>query len=238
MRWASVLLPVFLLIINEASAEDFPSDLAHVTSRAQEEVLDGQSLGAAAQGSARLLMPLAIDLIKDFEKWKANPYNDASRYCTIGYGHLIAKTACANLAAELTQFTPPLAMTAGLKLLDEDTKIARLAVQSLVHVPLSDEQFGALSSFVFNVGSQSFAGSKMVKFLNNSEYEAALKEFPKWVKSKNQILDGLITRRACESALFKGDLPANKAFNRDDCGSLGAAPRVEDLIDIDVGEKQ
>jgi lysozyme len=171
-------------------------------------------------------MPLAVDLIKDFEKWKPLPYNDAHIYCTIGYGHLIVKKPCASSGEELKQFSRPLDLVIGLKLLDKDTGIARLSVQRLVFVALSDEQFGALTSFVFNVGSQNFATSKLRKYINNQEFEGAVHEFGKWIKSGDQILDGLITRRACEASLFKGILSYGNdgKFHRDDCESLGAAP--------------
>lgn len=222
-------------------AQDFPTDPSHITSRSQEEVLEGQqSLGAAPSGNAPLLMALALDVIKDFEQWRQYAYNDASNYCTIGYGHLIAKKSCANCSFELKKFTQPLAFSDGNTLIDKDTTIARVNVKNLVHTQLSDEQFGALTSFVFNVGTQNFATSTMLKYLNNSEYEGALKEFPKWIKSKGVPLDGLVTRRACEALLFAGELSyrADHKFYRDDCATLGAAPSAETLIDIDIGEKR
>ena len=76
-------------------------------------------------------MALALDLIKEFEAWRPQAYNDASLFCTIGYGHLIAKKPCAGSAAELQQFDQPLSLEAGLAQLDLDTAIARLAISGL-----------------------------------------------------------------------------------------------------------
>ena len=215
----------------------FPVRPDHVTSGIQVETLDNPSLGAAGT-AARDLAPLPLNLIKDFESWVPNAYNDASMYCTIGYGHLIAKKACANSSKELVGYVRPMPMQAGLDLLDKDTRAARIAVQNLVHRPLSDEQFGAVVSFVFNIGAANFSSSTMLLYLNNGEFEGAARQFPKWVKSKGVVLNGLITRRACEAALFSAKLPAHPygAFLRADCASSGAAPSVDELIDIGIGE--
>ena len=215
----------------------FPVMPDHVTSGIQVEALDNASLGAAGI-AARDLAPLPLNLIKDFESWVPDAYNDASMFCTIGYGHLIAKKACAISSKELAAYLRPMPMQAGLDLLDKDTKAARIAVQNLVHRPLSDEQFGAVVSFVFNVGAANFSSSTMLLYLNNGEYDGAARQFPKWVKSKGVVLNGLVTRRACEAALFSAKLPShpNGEFMRADCASNGAAPSVDELIDIGVGE--
>ena len=238
MMWRETTFALVLLAGAPAFGEDFPSDPTHVTSLAQVEAQEGTSLGAAGL-RPRALMPLALDLIKDFEQWRPDAYNDASTYCTIGYGHLIAKKPCSESSDELDKFTRPLTETAGLDLLTKDTVIVRLDIQTLVRAQLSDEEFGALTSFVFNVGAGNFSTSKMLKYINNNENDGAAKELPKWIKSKGQILEGLVIRRACEASLFKAQLaygPDHK-FHRDDCGSLGAAPSTESLIDITIGEK-
>jgi lysozyme len=238
--WLLTCLALVGLALSPAAAQDFPTDPNHLTSVAQEELLDGTSLGTAPSGPPRLLMALALDLIKDFEMWVPHAYNDASIYCTIGYGHLIARKPCSYSTVELIAFIQPLDKRVGLNLLEKDTTATRFAVQNLVHVPLSDEQFGALTSFVFNVGSQHFATSTMRRYINNSEFDSVPKEFSKWIKSGGKIYNGLIARRACEASLFNGNLaygPDHK-FHREDCESIGAAPSAESLIDIDVGEKQ
>jgi lysozyme len=233
----SIIFALSLFVATSAFSEDFPSDPTHVTSLSQVEALEGTSLGAAGV-EPRVLLPLALDLIKDFEKWRPNAYNDASNYCTIGYGHLVAKKSCSESADELSKFKRPLTETDGLALLTKDTTVARLDVQALVHTQQSDEEFGALTSFVFNIGGGNFSTSRMLKYLNNGD-DGALKEFPKWIKSKGQVLEGLIIRRACEASLFKAQLSygLDHKFHRDDCGSLGAAPGSETLIDVTIGEK-
>jgi lysozyme len=155
-----VLASVFLACVAISTpclAGDFPVISDHVTSKIQLETIESDSLGVAGS-PARSLIPIAFDLIKYFESWIPMPYNDASMFCTIGYGHLIDKFPCSQCGAKLSKFNPPppLNIDTGNHLLDQDTSKARLAIQNSVHVLLSDEQFGALTSLVFNIGGENF----------------------------------------------------------------------------------
>jgi lysozyme len=221
----------------EVRNSKFPVDANHVTSLSQLDDLKNGSLGIAG-ADARALMPFALELIKDFESWKANAYEDASGYCTIGYGHLIALQGCEQSEALLRKFNQPLDKYKGLEILTYDTVRARLAVQSLVEKPLTDAQFGALVSFVFNVGTDNFRRSTLLKYLNNAEYDGAATQFRRYIKSKGKVLPGLQARRNCEAALFLGQIPSSprSAFNRMECSSLGAAASEDSLVDIEKGE--
>ena len=233
-----VVFSCVILAAYPVRSEEFSSDPSHITSLSQVEALEGQGLSAAEAASARALMALALDEIKDFEKWVPHYYNDASNYCTIGYGHLMARSSCGSLSATQLKYPQPISLEEGLKLLDLDTGTARLSIQTHVTQPLNDEQFGALSSFVFNVGAAGFAGSTLLKAINNGDYDIAAAQFGRWVVSKGTVLDGLVTRRQCEAALFKGTLKyrSNGKFYREDCSALGAAPVTEALVDISTGE--
>lgn len=92
-----------------------------------------------------------------------------------------------------------------LELLQQDTLIAQRAVQRLVHVPVSQDQFDVLVSFTFNVGQSNLASSTLLKYLNAGQCHAAAQEFLKWIKAKGRTLPGLVTRRARDSAKFEKD---------------------------------
>jgi lysozyme len=222
-----------------AVAQQYPVDPGHVTSGAQVEALNYPALGAAGT-VPRSLVRVALNLIKDFEAWVPTAYNDASQYCTLGYGHLIALKPCESSQTELSKFTIPLAEADGLALLDTDTTKVRTRIRKLVKVDLNDEQFGALTSFVFNIGDGNFETSTLLAYLNEGNYKAAEKQFGRWIVSKKQVLNGLISRRACEAALFGGRLEyeADNVFGRASCSSLGAAPSGMTLIDIESGENK
>jgi lysozyme len=195
------------------------------------------SLGMAPPSGVRPLKPLAPDLIMAFEGWEPSAYDDPSGYCTIGFGHLIKKAQCATL--DLSGFRQPLARQSGAELLQSDTRTARVAIQEMVRVDLKDHEFGALTAFVFNVGKSNFAKSNLLKLLNSGAAEVAANEFGKWVVSNKKVLPGLVARRACEAAMFKGYVTSNAdgQFSRASCETLGAAPSSSTLIDVVTGQK-
>lgn len=201
----------------------------------------GGAFGVAPGSTARPLAHVGLDLIKTFEGWFPNFYNDPAGYCTIGYGHLIALRECSE--QDLSLFDTPLSLAEGLELLDGDTRGARIDVQGLVTgAELNENQFAALVSFTFNVGGGNFRNSTLLRVLNDDaitddlRWELASREFPRWVYADGMLLNGLVARRSCERALFDGLIDGESAFNRSDCDSLGIAPITLDFIDIFEGE--
>ena len=72
-------------------------------------------------------------------------------------------------------------------------------VVNTVQVPLTQEQFDALVSFVFNIGGSAFKASTMLKLLNQGDYTGAAKQFDRWV-----IPAELTARRMSEKEQFLG----------------------------------
>ncbi|MCV9960758.1 lysozyme [Pararhizobium sp. BT-229] len=213
----------------EAIDDDLPS---------QSQVEDlGQGLGLLPANQVRPINAAALELIKDFEGWVPFAYDDPSKYCTIGYGHLIALKPCASITLE-KRFSGRISLLEGEKLLEEDTRSARSSVQKLVKVNLNEDEFGALSAFTFNVGKANFGGSTLLKLLDLGERKKAAQQLNLWTKSKGKVLRGLVIRRSCERALFEGAkvLDDQGKFQRASCTSYGVAPLGSQLIDIDVGE--
>lgn len=64
--------------------------------------------------------------------------------------------------------------------LRDDVVKCETCVNSNVHVPLLQNQFDALVSFIFNVGVNAFIKSTMLKKLNSGDYQGAANEFDKW----------------------------------------------------------
>jgi lysozyme len=76
-------------------------------------------------------------------------------------------------------------------------------VQSLVQIPLTDNQTLALSSFAYNVGKGAFAGSTLLRLLNAGQpINEVANEFDKWTIYKGVPNKGLIARRGAEKQLF------------------------------------
>ncbi|MCC6411164.1 MAG: glycoside hydrolase family protein [Saprospiraceae bacterium] len=85
------------------------------------------------------------------------------------------------------------------------------AINRLVTVNLSQTQFDALASFVFNIGVGSFNHSTLLRVLNEGNYAQVPVEMNKWVHiNRTQVSQGLVNRRRMEAALFeRAEYPAS-----------------------------
>ncbi|BDQ03495.1 lysozyme [Ignavibacterium sp.] len=145
--------------------------------------------------STKTISKKGLDLIKKYEGLKLEAYKDPAGILTIGYGH--TKTVKPGMVINKDM--------ADL-LLKTDIMDAESAVRALVDIELTQNQFDALVSFVFNVGRRNFQRSTLLKLLNAGKLLEAGEEFMKWTKARQpgglKDLPGLIKRRACEKALF------------------------------------
>ena len=134
----------------------------------------------------------AIDLVQRFEGCKLTRYNDAVGKPTIGYGHLC------NANDNLFEITEDEA----LSLLHTDLQIAANAVLRLTKVALSDNQFSALTDFVYNLGSGLYQSSTLRTVINRGDLSEVAFQFKRWVFGGAVKLPGLIVRRQAEAELF------------------------------------
>jgi lysozyme len=84
----------------------------------------------------------------------------------------------------------------------EDVLVAVNAINSAVKVPLTQNQFDALVSFVFNIGVTHFLTSTLLKDLNAGQYVKAADAMLQWEYQDHAVLQGLERRREQERALF------------------------------------
>lgn len=244
MRITSFLAAFFLTWLNcyTAMAQEYAIPGDRVPSGLLLEQLNGTLPGAADDGiKPRGIRQLALDLIKAFEGWSANLYDDPAGYCTLGYGHLIAKQKCQNVTdlGLREEFLPLLSTKKGDQLLAEDTRAARRTIQRLVKVDLNNNQFGAVTAFVFNIGATNFSKSTMLKLLNLEQYDDAAKQMLLWTRANKVVLRGLVIRRNCEYELFFGRAArsSNGQFDISRCTpAAGIATDAANTIDIETGE--
>ncbi|NIF45994.1 lysozyme [Burkholderia sp. Tr-862] len=134
-----------------------------------------------------------IALIKQFEGLRLARYLDAVGKPTIGYGHLILPNE---------RFTRPLTSAEAEALLRRDLRGAELNLRKLLHVPVTQQQFDALMSFVFNLGAGRLRSSTLLRYLNAGTSARAADQFLVWNKAGGKPLAGLTKRRQAERALF------------------------------------
>lgn len=137
-----------------------------------------------------------IDMIKKHEALRLKAYLPTPYdVWTIGWGH----TSTARKGMVITEAQAE-------KLLRQDLAWVRAVIAKEVKVPLSQPQYDALASFIFNLGGANFKSSTLLRRLNASDYLGAANEFLKWDKQRQGgklvTLRGLTRRRREERVLF------------------------------------
>lgn len=132
------------------------------------------------------------NIIKEFEGFRGSPYMCPAGYLTVGYGHRVKKSE------KFGRIT----MREGEALLVKDLEPVENAIDYLVTAPLSQNQYDALASLIYNIGSGNFMDSTLRKFLNAGDYAQAAGEFTRWVYTGSKRLPGLVARREAEQKLF------------------------------------
>lgn len=135
--------------------------------------------------------PKGMELIKKHEGLRLRAYQCPAMVWTIGYGH--TSTAREGLTITHAQAED---------LLRADVEWAEREVL-LMNARLSQNQFDALVSLVFNIGIGAFRRSTARRLImantNDPAIGAAIR---KWNRAGGRVLAGLVTRRIDESQLY------------------------------------
>lgn len=143
-----------------------------------------------------------LALIKRFEGYSASRYICPAGIPTIGYG----STRWWN--GEPIPLGATVTYAEAEQLKARDLIEYQQAVNNLIAVPLKQNQFDALVSFVYNVGVEAFAGSTLRRLINQGDFTGAAEQFDRWVWAGGQRLPGLVGRRDQEEALFLSSVQA------------------------------
>lgn len=136
-----------------------------------------------------------LDLIKNFEGFRSEKYQDIGGLWTIGYGHLIEPDE--DYDNEITE-------DQGTQLLEQDVSGAESVINEYVTVSLTQGQFDALVSLVYNWGASHFENSHGLELLNSGDYDGAIAGFQGVNKVNGVISQGLVNRRTAETNLWNG----------------------------------
>jgi len=149
---------------------------------------------------------VGIDFIKSVEGVKNFVYADSAGLPTIGVGHLLTQDELTSgkihIDGKAYKYHEGLPDDVIDRLLLRDLHIAELVVNSNVKVKLTQNQYNALVSFVFNVGVGAFRNSTLLKLLNNWDYDSVPNQMRRWVFSAGRQIQGLKNRREREVELW------------------------------------
>lgn len=135
-----------------------------------------------------------INLICSFEGLELKAYDDSVGVWTIGYGTTVINGVKVKKGDTCTLEQAKSYMASDLKKFE--------AAVNKVTVPLNQNQFDALVSLAYNIGTGAFASSTLLKKLNGGDYKGAAAQFDVWNKAGGKRMQGLVNRRAKEKALF------------------------------------
>lgn len=133
----------------------------------------------------------AYNTIKSFEGLCLSSYNCPAEVMTIGYGHTMHVEPNQTITEQQAE-----------TYLKEDVGKCEEFINKVVNTELTQNQYDALVSFVFNVGVGNFKNSTLLKKVNAGDFQGAGEEFKKWTLGKGKPLPGLVKRRNIERELF------------------------------------
>jgi len=140
-----------------------------------------------------------LQLIKQFEGFRAKPYKCPAGVPTIGYGATYYPDG-----RRVTMADKPVSEADATTMLRAMLSSYEAGVDRYVQVPLTQGQFDALVSFAYNLGLSALKGSTLLRVLNDKNYAGAAAQFARWNKAGGKVLPGLTRRREAERLLFTG----------------------------------
>ena len=134
-----------------------------------------------------------LALIKKFEGCELEAYRCPAGVWTIGFGTIKDVKEGDRITKDEANH-----------LLEEEMIEYESYINDMVDVPLEQNQFDALCSWVFNLGSKNLSESTLLRVLNDGKYEEVPQQIKRWNKANGEVLNGLIRRREAEALLFEG----------------------------------
>ena len=132
-----------------------------------------------------------LRIIEIYEGCKLKSYICPAGKWTVGIGHV--RTAKPGMIITKEQ---------AYDLLRSDLEISEASVKRH-NLNLNQNQFDALVSFAFNLGSTAFRGSSLLKKIRlNASEDEIRHQFSRWVHAKGKPIPGLIARRTDEANLY------------------------------------
>lgn len=145
-------------------------------------------------------------MIMNFEGLSLKPYLCSAGVPTIGYGNTYYPNG-----KKVTLKDKPITKEYAIEIFKFIADLFAKDVNSLLKTNVTQNQFNALVSFAYNLGSdidaddipEGLGDSTLLKKVNKNPNDLTiLNEFLKWVRSNGKISNGLVKRRKLEAKLY------------------------------------
>jgi lysozyme len=136
--------------------------------------------------------------ITKHEGLRLKPYLCPAKIPTIGYGNTYYSDG-----KKVTLLDKDITKQQAFEMFKEIANRFGKRVDELVTSNINQNQFNALVSFAYNVGTGNFSSSTLLKKVNKNPNDLTLKaEFLRWNKAGGKVLNGLTNRRNEEADLY------------------------------------
>lgn len=143
-------------------------------------------------------LEIAREIAKLFEGLRLRPYLCPAGVPTIGYGSTMYPDG-----KKVTMKDPPVIQEYAEDLLEcEMKKCLSAAIRHCPVLLASDEKWGAIADFVYNLGAGRLQASTLRRRINQRDWPEARRELKRWVRGGGRILPGLVLRREAEAKLI------------------------------------
>lgn len=162
-----------------------------------------------------------LRLIEQFEGFSASIYHDSVGVATIGYG---------TTSADVNPLPRHLTQHQAEQLLARKLNEKYGAAINALRLPFNQNQFDALCSFTYNLGSGVLSSGYTVgRLLRGRQWRAAADSMLQYDHAGGQVLAGLSRRRRAERSLFLTPVAKRRILHRkpQSYSGLDAAQRVE-----------
>jgi lysozyme len=137
-------------------------------------------------------------LITNHEGLRLKPYLCPAKIPTIGYGNTYYTDG-----KRVTLLDKEITKQQAFDMFKEVANRFAKRVDELVTSNINQNQFNALVSFAYNVGTGNFASSTLLKKVNRNPDDLSIKdEFLRWNKAGGKVINGLTNRRNEEADLY------------------------------------
>lgn len=137
-------------------------------------------------------------LITEFEGFSAKPYLCSAKIPTIGFGNTYYPDG-----KRVTMLDKEVNKVQAFEMFKYIADKFASTVSKLVTSPLNQNQFNALVSLAYNIGTGNFASSTLLKKVNKNHNDTSIElEFKKWNKVNKKEVAGLTRRRLYESKVY------------------------------------
>lgn len=141
---------------------------------------------------------MALDTIQQFEGLKLKAYKDSVGIWTVGFGNIF-NLDTGNPIKEGDEIT----LETAERWLKIEVDNLQAKMRKVITVTLTDNQWTALTSLVYNIGFGAFKRSTLLRLLNaGASKEEVAKQFLRWNKAGGKEIKGLTNRRQAEYNLY------------------------------------